>query len=231
MLLRRTLTRSGFPTLAALAGAVAILMSLGCADQRPLHVVRDDADWAMSHGKYEVAISDYSEYLERKPGEVDVRYDLGKAYLAAGECKKAMEELSTCVDVRPDNDDYAAALAASLFACNETDRLTLFLRRRTAERGTPADFILLGTYAAKMGHPDEAIQALLTAARIDGGKTLAPQLALADFYGSVKDRPNQIKRLRMALFISPGNVAVKTQLKELGEVIGPTLAMKPEEAN
>jgi len=216
-------------------GVLAAVLGTGCSEVRPLHVVRDNADWAVREGKYDVAIADYSEYLERlpdgKPGDVVVRYDLGRAYLAAGECKKAMEHLSTCVDVRPENDEYAAALAESLFACNEADRLTLFLRRITSERGTPADFMLLGKYANKLGHPDEAIQALTTAARIDGGKTLAPQLALADFYGAVGDRANQTKRLRMALFISPGNEKVTTQLRALGEVIGPTLAMRPEEAN
>ncbi len=223
--MRRSIESSVLGTLCA-----AVLLLGACSEQRPLHAIRDNGDWAMQQGKYDVAISDYSEYLERKPGEVAVRYDLGRAHLAAGECKNAMEHLSTCVDVRPDNDDYAAALAAALFDCKESDRLTLFLRRRTAERGTPADYILLGQYANKLGHPDEALQALLTAARIDAGQTLAPQLALADFYGSVNDVPNQIRRLRMALYLSPGNERVIEQLKAHGEVIGPTLALLPEEA-
>lgn len=218
------------PTVLVLGACLAAIGLAGCAEERPLHVVREDAQWAMEHGKYNVAIADYNEFLKRKPGEVDVRYELGKAYLAAGECKSAMEQLTTCVDVRPDNDEYAAALAASYFACNETDRLTLFLRRITSERGTPADYILLGTYAQKMGHPDEAIQALKTAAKIDEGRSLAPQLALADFYGSVGDRTNQARRLRMALSVSPGNQKIMDQLRALGEVIGPTLPIKPDEA-
>jgi len=220
----------------ALAAMTGVVLSLGgCSGPRPLHVVRDNADWAMREGKYEVAVTDYSEYLDRmpdgKPGDVEVRFDLGMAYLAAGDCKKAMEHLSTCVDVRPENEEYASGLAAALFSCNESDRLTLFLRRRTAERGTPADYILLGVYANKMGHPDEALQALLTAARIDEGRTLAPQMALASFYGSVNDKSNEIRRLRMALYISPGNQMVEAQLKSLGEVVGPTLVLVPEEAH
>jgi hypothetical protein len=81
-----------------------------------------------------------------------------------------------------------------------------------------------------MGDADGAEHALLTAAKIDGGKTAAPQIALADFYRSIGDKKAEIVRLRNALYLDPKNPEIPKRLRELGEIPGPSLAMPPEES-
>ena len=99
-----------------------------------------------------------------------------------------------------------------------------------SERGLVTDYIRLGQYATKIGNPDEGVLALKNAAAIDKGQTAAPQIALADFYQLHKDRVNEVRRLRMALYIEPKNKVVLGRLLELGQVPGPSLATVPEEA-
>ena len=80
-----------------------------------------------------------------------------------------------------------------------------------------------------MGNADEAQQALLTAAKLDAGKTINPQRALADFYGSVGDRERQVRRLRMAYHIEPANAELLREIRRVGEIPGPSFGIPPEE--
>src|SRR5205823_861758 len=73
------------------------------------------------------------------------------------------------------------------------------LRSVADGRGLPADHIRLGRFLALAGDADGAEHSLKQAARIDGGKTIEPQMALADFYHQIGDKQSELKRLRMAL--------------------------------
>ena len=215
-------------SLAVTALFVSALLA-GCGGQRPLHIVKREGDAAYKAGDYTKAQAEYAEYIRRKPETHQLRYDLAKAYIADGRARSAIEELTIALDVAPLNDDYLDLQARAMFEADERDALTTLLRRSASERGRVSDFIRLGTYSAKLGNADEAKESLLTAAKIDGGKTLAPQLALADFYGSVGDKASRTRRLRMAYFIDPGNENTIRQLVELGEQPRPGLGLKPEE--
>jgi len=115
------------------------------------------------------------------------------------------------------NDEYLDALSQAKYDANERDALTTLLRRNASERGRISDFTRLGQYSARLGNVDEAKESLLTAAKLDGGKSTGPQLALADFYASVGDKKTQTRRLRMAYFIAPANPEVVKKLMALGE--------------
>ena len=98
-----------------------------------------------------------------------------------------------------------------------------------AQQPPPRLVLRLGQFASRVGHADEALTALKTAARLDAGKSVEPQLALASFYGSVNDKPNEIRRLRMASWIAPANIQAAARLRALGEIPGPSQAIQPEE--
>jgi tetratricopeptide (TPR) repeat protein len=213
---------------AALLGALVVTFP-GCDSERPLWKVKSDGEFAMNDANYQSAIADFSEYCDRKPGDNSVRLLLGEAYLKAGEPVKAREQLTTAYDTDPACEPCADGLAQAYYDAKEYERLTLFLRRLASERQRESDYLRLGIYSAKLGNADEALQALMTAATMDKGQTVEPQLALAEFYRTVKDKNGEVLRLRMAAYIAPGNVEIIVRAKELGEVVGPSFPLRPAE--
>jgi tetratricopeptide (TPR) repeat protein len=210
--------------------ALLLLLCVGgCTNQRPLHIVKDNAEFAADHGNFEVAKTDYQEFIRRRPEDVEMRYGYARVLIDSGEPKEAINELTTCLDVYPMNDTYLDALAEAMYKAGERESLTALLARNASERGRVTDFLRQGVYAAKMGNADEAQQAFKTAAKLDGGKTVAPQRALADFYGSLGDRTKQVKHLRMAYFIEPTNVETIKEVRRIGEIPGPSFALRPED--
>ncbi len=202
---------------------------LGCAKTRPMHIVLRDADSAYQREDFASAKTDYSEYVTRRPEEVQVRYKLGKTLIATGEPRAAIEHLNICTDVSPLNDDYLDAQAQAMFDAGEKEQLQAILARAASERGRVTDYLRQGRYAVKLGNLDEAQQAFLTASKLDQGQSWKVQRELADFYGSVGDRPRQVRRLRMAYFLNPENEPLLAEIRRLGEVPGPSFGMAPEE--
>lgn len=221
------------PRLALLAGSLAAALVLGlggCTKQRPLHILKRDADAAYRGSDYAAATADYSEYIRRKPEAHQLRYELAKTYVADGRPRDAMEELTIALDVSPLKDEYLDLQARAMFEANERDALVTLLRRAAVERGRVSDYIRLGSYSSRLGNADEAKEALLTAAKLDAGKKVAPQVALADFYGSVGDLKTKTRRLRMAYYIDSTNKDVIAELVALGEQPKPGFGLLPEES-
>lgn len=217
--------------LAAVVGVIGAALTLAaCSSTRPLEKVMESGDKAYAVGDYARARADYAEYIDRKPGYPPARHKLGLAQLKTGETRAGVESLTIAFDQRPDNDEYADGLAEGLYQDDQRARLMQFLHDRTQQPGRVSDYVRLGRYAAMIGDSDQAQQALLTAARLDGGKNIEPQLALADFYKNIGDKQNAVRRLRMALYLDPENADVHARLRELGQVPGPSFVLVPEEA-
>ncbi len=215
-----------FGSVALMAG---VLLLTSCGGQRPLHVVLKDGNHALRTGDPTAAVADFGEYVERKPDYIEARYGLGRALIAAGRPREAVEHLIFVLDVDPLNDAYADSLAEAMYASNERDALTAFLARYASERGRVTDFTRQGVYAQKLGNLDEAQQALRTAAKLDQGRTARVQRTLANFYGSLGDRERQVERLRMAYWINATDDGLVEQIRAAGEVPGPTFAKQPTE--
>lgn len=213
----------------AVLAVVSCFVLSACAGPRPLHVVESDGDYHFDTAQYPKAVTDYSEYVNRKPDNVEVRYKLARSLIAADQPRPAIEQLTVCTDVDPLNDRYLDAQAQALHAAGEREALVAILSRAASERGRVTDYLRLGVYQQKLGNLDEAQQALLTAAKLDLGRSWKVQRALADFYGSVGDAPRQIRRLRMAYYLEPNNPETLQEIRRLGEVPGPTFGLLPEE--
>lgn len=214
----------------ALVPLAALTILAGCnAAQRPLPVVKSSAEYYVGTENYSAAATDYREYVDRRPDDVTMRIGLVKTLLLLDQPKEARIHAQVVHDVRPSSDEYADLLARTLYEADERDALLTFCQKRVAERGRVADYIRLGTYSAKLGNIDEARVALSTAARVDNGRTIAPQIALADLYRQLNDQTNEAKRLKMALYIDPENQIVLKRLADLGEIAGPTAAVRPDE--
>jgi predicted Zn-dependent protease len=213
-------------------GALAVSAGVGlvaCSKNRPLNIVRRDADWAMQEHKYENAERDYQAYLDRKPEENAVRVSLAKAQMGQGKAREAANNLYVALDVDPLNDKIIDTYAQALYQSGDRDALTAFVNRAASERQRVVDYIRVAKYMQAVGHPDEARQALHTAAKLDDGKSFPVQMSLADFYKTFGDRERYVRRLRMAYFLNPENPELVRIIREAGEVPGPTFALAPEE--
>lgn len=231
--LTRNVIGSGWGAAVVSAALLSGLASglAGCSSgPRPLPTVKDTAMHWYSVENWPNARGDLEEYLSRKPDDLDMRVLYGNTLLEMGEPLRAKEEFQKVFDFNPANEGAVEGLARAMLAANERDALIEFLNRRIADRGTVGDYLRLGRFAADIGHADDAQEAFLTAARLDRGTTIAPQLALADFYRSVNDQKSEARRLRMALYIEPNNQRIRQRLTDLGEVMGPSIPMRPAEA-
>lgn len=202
---------------------------VGCSSQRPLDRVRLDGTRHLDAKQYNDAAADFNELVTRKPEDHQARYDLGLALIGAGQPAEAVKQMRVALDVQPMNEKYADGVAQAMLAAGQRDDLTEFLNKMALERGRVSDFGRLGKYSARLGNVDEATTALKTAAKLDKGRSLQPQLDLADFYESVGDKANWIKRLRMAYFLNPNDQRVLDSISRAKEIAGPSFAVQPTE--
>jgi len=214
---------------AVVLGLLVGFVSGGCQAERPLHVVRDAAEFNFRQQRFEAAEADFAEYCRRLPNDPQMHYMHGRSLMELGRASEARVPMNIAHDIRPGDDRYADGYAQALLESNDTSALMTFLTRRTTERGRVSDYLRLGKYAVLVGLPDEALAALHTAARLDRGASIAPYVQLADLYATIGDRRNEVRRLRHALYVDPGNQTIQKRLSALGEIAGPSLPMRPPE--
>lgn len=224
--MKRISSRAG---LVGVGLCVAALALTGCAGKRPLNRVEEDGDRAFSKGQYDRALADYLEYVERRPGSGEVRHKLALSLLEVKQPALAIEHAWVAFDDEPRNDAYVETLATALFQAGRSEELLKLLRDQVDDRGRVEDYLRLGKYSAMAGDPDGAELAYMTAAKLDRGQSMKPQLELARFYNSIGDRSSAYERLRMALFFDPQNAEVYREIRALGEVPGPSLILVPKE--
>lgn len=221
--------RKAIVLLAAASLTASLTPLAGCSSQRALPTVHAAGNEAYVRGRYDEAIAEYAEYIERKPYDVEVRHKLAKSYLKAGQPQLAREHAAICHDIHPENPDFSATLAESMYKSNDLDGLFAFLRAESAQRGRPVDQILLGRYLTLTGVADEAEDAFLAAARLDRGRSIEPQWELANFYRTIGATERETERLRMVLWLRPDDPEAAARLRELGKVPGPSYAIPPAE--
>lgn len=221
---RSALVQSFLHTIAI---AAVCLPLTGC--QRSLLAIRESGDAHFARGEYADAEADYLEYIDRSPGRPEVHHMLGNTYLAQGRTAQAREQLLLAQTLRLEDDQIFRDTCEALFADKQYDELNRLLRARTVDRGRMEDYLLLADFALRQGDKDEAQRAYLTAAKVDGGRSVGPQLGLARLYASIGDKPRAIERARMAYFVEPQNGEVQVLIQQLGQIPGPALGIVPTE--
>ncbi len=222
--------------LSAPARGILIAVALFCAgltscnsQSRTLPAIRTSGEYALEHDDTERAFADFREYTQRAPGASYGHLMLGKTYLAKQMPAHAREQFELAYTNDPNNPDVVESLAQAMYEDTEYDDLFRFLRQRTTERNASHDYLLLGRYSRLTGDSDAALDALLTAARLDQGRSIRPQLELADFYESIGKSGEAARRARMAYFIQPEDPRVKAALTRLRVPIGASTALVPAE--
>lgn len=215
----------------SVALAVVSLSLIGCqtGGQRAVHMVQKSGDDAYRIGEYEKSAREYKEVIDRQPGYWWVRMDLARAYLGGGRADAAREQMEIVYTIKPNEHGVLDLLAETMIESADVEAMAGELRRQAEERQTVSDWLRFGAFMHKANDDDEAEQAFLTAARIDKGMNLGPQMALANLYRDLGDQPAALDRYRMALYIRPGDKKIQEQIRAFGEVPGPSYALVPAE--
>lgn len=189
--------------------------------------LRSKADFRFKRGEYHQAVSDYSEIVDRYPGDWRVQQRLGECYLEIGDPNRAREALEVAHSHRPNNTQIIDSLAEAMFRQGDETRLFAFLRERAESTQSPAAYLRLARFSIELNDPDSAKLAIDTAIVLDDARTVEPYLAAANLAQRVGDIDDAIFRLRQALGVDLKDKRVLQRLEELGEIPGPTLALPP----
>ncbi len=213
---------------AALFSAVILLG--GCNQERSLYAVRMSGNEALAEGDTQRAVTDFAEYVARAPERPEGHLGYGKALLKAGRASEAVEQLWIARANMLTSDEAYESLVEALYQDGQHEQMYSVLRERIVDGGEPEDHLRFGRYAMKIGDTDQALRSFRTAARIDAGRTVEPQLALADLHRTIGNNEEALKRLRMAYYIDPDSKVVAQKIRAMGEIPGPTIRLRPEEA-
>ncbi len=208
---------------------IPLALLTSCGGQGPINE-RARADEALRGARYDEAVERYSRYLSMRPGEAEARNAYGRALLAQGDAVSAIEQLKIAHSQQPTNTKFLDDLCDAMIKGNQTEEMFRLLRGYTDAIGTVDNWLRLGRFARLAGDPDTAKTALLTAARIDRGSSIAPQIELFDLYNSIGDKAEANRRLRMAYYINPKDSDVVTRIAASKELAGaPFYGLPPDE--
>jgi tetratricopeptide (TPR) repeat protein len=205
-----------------------MLIAVGCQVQRPVDHIHESAEFHFRYGRYDLASQEYAAIIARYPGDWRAQYGYGLSMLELNELTPARRALELAHSLRPGNDDIVDALIEVMFRQNDEQNLFSFLRDRADRLQSVKAYRQLAHYSLEMGDPDSAKVAIRTALRLDGGQTVEPYLDAATLAERIGDMDEAVRRLRQALWIDPRHELVKSRLRELGEVPGPTAALPPD---
>ncbi len=205
---------------------VVALVQVGCG-ARPIESVRARADFQFDHEQYPAAATEYAEIVDRNPGDWQAQYRLGLCELELGNAHQARMALEIAFANRPDNREVVDALAEVMYRQPDEKALFELLINRAQTRQTVYAWMRLARYAAESGDADTALTGFETAIELDAGKSVEPYVQTAVFSRQIGDLDAALRRLRQAYTIDPEDPRVDKQLRELGEVPGPTLGLPP----
>ena len=213
-----------------LAVVLACLALPGCAKERSAGEIRESANNAFARGDYALALAEWEEYARVHPVPLASDLGRGRTLLAMERSGEAVIPLERVYRDDPQNEEKLELLIQAMYNAGDHERLINLLRDRTRQPGTVEEFLRLGQYAQEIGDPDEAERALLSAARVDRGSTMEPQLKLAEFYHGIGDEERALERYAMALWFDYTNPQVAERIRALGETPGRTFVRVPREA-
>lgn len=208
---------------------ICVCLFAGCNTQRPLAAYDAEGRRQIAAGDLAGAEATYRKYIDRRPQSAQGHYGLGRALSAQGRHLAASQEFKLAYQIELSNEEYFEAYCQSLLNADRHDELLTALRRRANGSKDGRDYQRLARYAEESGTAEEALDALLTWARVDHGRSVEPQLALADFYRRIGDTEKETMRLRAVLYIDPAHRQATARLRDRGEITGETLAIQPPE--
>lgn len=189
--------------------------------------LRAEGNEAYGAGDFQGAADAYGRYLEIRPHEASIRYQMGLTQLQLDDPAEAAWHLKTASDLKPGNDAYRAALVDAMSRAGRRDEVMDLLTQYAIGEQTASAYMRLGGYASDAGLMDEAERAYLEAARLAGRKSVTPHRSLARFYDQIGNRAQATERWRMVLWFDRDDTEARARLRERGQVFGPSLPVPP----
>lgn len=212
--------------LAALTAAAALV---GCSGTPNLTSLRERGTYFEETKQYDRALAEYKAVIDRKPEDAETRYKYAQTLGKAGRADESREQFLRLVDDDPTNEKYIEGYTQALYDANANGELAAFLVRMTEQRGAVTDYIRQGQYSQKMGDLDGAKTAYQAAAKLDGGRSTKPWIAMADMYKSINDLANERAMVQRALYITPMDPILSKRLRDAGGIPGPSAGIRPDE--
>lgn len=208
------------------------LAAVGCANtSNP--ALRDQGQRAYIRGEYTLAIDSYAQVLERKPEDPQANIWIGRSYLQIGQYQRARTHFTIAYAQawigREKPYEIAGDLAEAIALDGDAEALFALLKDRAELIGDPRDYLRWGDYALSFDDPDTAATAYRVASRLLGGSSVEPYLKLATLYEKIGRTDLAVLRLRQAYGIEPQNPEVIRKLSVYESVLGPTLALPPDD--
>ncbi len=218
-------------SLTALTLAFGLLA--GCATSVPQ--LRYQADGFRQSGDWEGALKKYDEVLAKAPEDFEARRGRGQCLLHLGRPQPAETELRLALTLIGHETPASAGLcddiANAKIAQGDRAGLTAFLAEEVKRHGSSRDFVRQGRGLAAIGDVDGAI-ASFRKAEIRGwdegaGERYVVYLAIADFYGAMRDQPNALRYVQHAAHVNHNKPEIAGRLTRLGRVPGPSEWVAP----
>jgi Flp pilus assembly protein TadD len=204
-----------------------VTVVIGACAQRPVQTVLASAEFHYDRGNYHKAAGEYTEAIDRQPGNWQAHYQLGLCLLEIEKPTDARRQFEVAHTLRPRDKEIIEGLAQAMLAQGDETGLYMFLKEQAENSQTAGAYVRLARYSMLLNDPDSAQSAVETAIVIDDPPTVEPYLEAAAIAQRIGDLDLALRRLRQAYGIDPRDRRVQERLRELGEVPGPTIILPP----
>ena len=194
----------------------------GCVSTPPSWLLRERALELSTQGESDRSVEIWRELVLRNPGNWSDYYQLGEAELVVGRPIEACSALKIATTLRPSNNEVSDAYAKALFDAGRENDLFSYLENRCQRTRAVRDYLVWAQYALLLNDPDTARLAVDVAVAFEGEQGVESYIFAANLARDLEDRELAIERLKQAYKIDPDNEEVKSMIRDMGEVPGPT---------
>ena len=127
----------------------------GCGDDQSV-----EGNKLYKQGKYQEAITQYEEYLEYNPEDVQAIYNQGRSYEELGEFEKSMANYKKVIEIDPNHANALMSIGKYHFRNNSyADASFFFTKAANIKKSDPQVFFLKARAHHKLGETQVAMEA------------------------------------------------------------------------
>lgn len=131
-----------------------VLLTVACDSENS-----KQGDQLFSQGKYEEAISQYTQYIEYNPDDIKSIYNRGRAYEELGQYDKSIADYQKALEVDPKNTNALTSIGKVHFRNNQFGDAAFYFDKAIKIKGGSAELhYLKGRANHKLGETTKAME-------------------------------------------------------------------------